>query len=146
MSVYVEETLASICGDPTRYDRFVSTVDSRLVRLVIVPLLLFAAFSGGAFALAELHFAKPGLPKTGGKVTLGDPYRGETVFSQKCASCHGVGGAGGGIGPKLTGLPLSLAAAKAQIDNGDSVMPASLVTGGPERDVLAYLATVLAPP
>jgi len=74
------------------------------------------------------------------------PYRGETVFSQKCASCHGAGGAGGGIGPKLIGDPLSLAAAKAQIDNGGSVMPASLVRGGQERDVLAYLATVLAPP
>jgi len=41
---------------------------------------------------------------------------------------------------------LSLAAAKAQIDNGGSGMPASLARGGQERDVLAYLATVLAPP
>jgi mono/diheme cytochrome c family protein len=118
----------------------------RLVRLVVIPLVLFAVFSGAAFALAELHFAKPGVPKVAGNVALGDPYRGDTVFSQKCASCHGRAGAGGGTGPKRAGLPITLAQAKAQIDNGGTTMPASLVKGQQEKDVLAYLATILATP
>jgi mono/diheme cytochrome c family protein len=113
---------------------------------VIVPLVLFAAFSGAAFALAKLHFAKPGVPHANGPVALGDSYRGETLFSQNCASCHGAGGAGGGIGPKLAGAPITLAAAKAQIESGGGTMPASLVKGQQEKDVLAYLATILASP
>src|SRR5579862_9702601 len=79
---------------------------------------VFLAVSGCVFALAKLHPARPGLPKVaaGTKVRLGDYYRGQTAFSQKCAACHGVDGKGGGIGPKLVGLALPLAAAKAQID------------------------------
>jgi mono/diheme cytochrome c family protein len=117
----------------------------RLLRLVVVPAILFAAFAGTAFALAELHLAKPGAPKQSGSVQLGDPYRGETIFSQKCASCHGQGGSGG-IGPRLIGDSISLAAAKVQIDQGGGTMPAGLVTGQQEKDVLAYLAGIMAVP
>ena len=118
------------------------------MRLVVVPLVLFAALAGATFALARLHLAKPGVPKAsaGAQVELGDVYRGEVVFSQTCSSCHGAGGKGGGIGPRLIGRPLSLAGAKTQIDNGGSVMPAGLVTGRKEQDVLAYLATILGAP
>jgi mono/diheme cytochrome c family protein len=114
--------------------------------LIIVPLVLFGTFAGTAFALAKLHLAEPGLPSVSGGVKLGDQYRGQTIFGQKCGSCHGQGGAGGSIGPKLAGVPLSLALAKSQIDNGGSVMPAHLVSGSQERDVLAYLATILKSP
>ena len=117
----------------------------RLIRLVIVPACLFLAFAGGAFALAKLHLAKPGTPKASGAVKLGDPYRGETVFTQRCAGCHGAGGKGGS-GPTLAGTRISIAAAKAQIDNGGSVMPAGLVAGRNEQDVLAYLNTILTKP
>ncbi|MDX6513855.1 MAG: cytochrome [Gaiellaceae bacterium] len=114
-------------------------------RLVLVPLVLFLAFSGTAFALAQLHPAKPGQPKVaGGNIALGDAYNGETVFQQSCASCHGAGGKGGGVGPPLAGAQISVAAARAQIENGGSVMPGGLVKGQDERDVLAYLASILA--
>lgn len=118
----------------------------RFLRLVVVPTVLFAIFAGTALALAELHLAKPGLPKTGGKVQLGDSYRGETIFSTTCASCHGQGGKGGGIGPKLAGAAIPLSAVKAQIDNGGGAMPAGLVKGQDEQDVLAYLAGIVASP
>jgi mono/diheme cytochrome c family protein len=59
----------------------------------------------------------------GAKVVLGDFYRGQTSFSQKCAACHGQDGKGGPVGPKLDGLTLSLPAAQAQIDNGGATMP-----------------------
>ena len=110
---------------------------------MLVPALLFVVSSASAFTLAKLHLAKPGLPKSG-SVKLGDFYQGETVFSTSCSSCHGDK-AQGGIGPKLAGAPISLAAAKAQIDNGGGAMPANLVQGREEEDVLAYLSTIFAP-
>jgi mono/diheme cytochrome c family protein len=112
-------------------------------RLVLVPVALFCLVSGGVFGLAKLHLARPGVPKSSGAIKLGDFYRGETVFSQHCAACHGQGGVGGSIGKKLVGDPISLEKAVAQIDGGGSVMPAGLVKGKDERDVLAYLATIL---
>jgi cytochrome c551 len=111
------------------------------VRLVVVPTVVFAAFAGTAFALAELHLAKPSA-NASGPVRLGDRYRGETLFQGTCASCHGDAGKGGGIGPKLAGAKISLAAAKAQIDEGGGAMPAGLVKGKDEQDVLAYLSTI----
>jgi mono/diheme cytochrome c family protein len=141
-SEYVEFTLAStgIDADPTGYDRRVSRPWRRLV---LVPAILFVVVSTSAFTLAKLHLAKPGLPKSG-SVKLGDLYRGETVFSTSCSSCHGDS-AQGGIGPKLAGAHISLAAAKAQIDNGGATMPPKLVQGRQEEDVLAYLSTIFAP-
>ena len=154
-------------GEPTLYDRDVSSEGSglppespaavdaaerrrrrrRLLRLVGVPLILLATFWGAAFALAKLHLAKPGAPKAAaGSVALGDPYRGEVSFGQTCAPCHGAGGRGGGIGPRLQGDTITIAAVKAQIDSGGGAMPARLVTGKAEQDVLAYVATLIAPP
>ena len=114
-------------------------------RLVVVPLLLFVAISGGVFALAKLAPAKPEPPKVGSVtiVVRGDAARGRTVFAEKCASCHGAS-AEGGIGPKLAGAPLTVAAAKVRIDNGAGVMPAGLVEDADEADVLAYLDTIFA--
>jgi mono/diheme cytochrome c family protein len=113
--------------------------------------LLFAVFlgvSGSAFVLAKLHLARPGLPKAvpGQKVVLGDFYNGQTVFLKTCASCHGQNAQGSSIAPRLAGMPIALVTAMAQIDNGGSVMPAHLVSGRQERDVLAYLATILKTP
>jgi mono/diheme cytochrome c family protein len=130
--------------DPTPYNRAVSR--ERFLRLVVAPTVLFLVFAGTALALALLHPAKPGTPASSGSVKLGDPYRGETIFSTTCASCHGQGGKGGGIGPKLAGAAVSLAAAKAQIDEGGGAMPAGLVKGKQEEDVLAYLAGILKSP
>ena len=117
-------------------------MSSRRVRLLLVPAVLFVAFSASAFTLAKLHPAKPGVPASG-SVKLGDAYRGQTVFSTTCAACHGAN-AEGGVGPKLGGAQITVAAAKAQIDNGGGAMPANLVHGAQEQDLLAYLATIFA--
>ena len=117
----------------------------RIVRLVLLPLTILLVLSTATFALAKLHPAKrivsaaPG----GGSALVGDSYRGELAFEQTCASCHGAGGKGGGVGPRLEGNVIALAEAKAIIDSGRGVMPAGLVTGKVEQDVLAYLATIL---
>lgn len=118
-------------------------MSSRRARLLVIPAVLFVAVSASAFTLAKLHLAKPGLPKSG-SIRLGDAYRGQTVFSTTCAACHGSA-AQGGVGPKLAGAQISLAVAKAQIDNGGGAMPPKLVQGGQEADVLAYLATIFKP-
>lgn len=110
----------------------------------MLPLVLLLAVSGATYALAKWHPATPGLPKiSGSSVVLGDQYRGETVFQTSCAGCHGPNGKGGGIGPKLQGLPISIGAVKAQIDAGGGAMPAGIVKGTDEADVLAYVATIV---
>jgi mono/diheme cytochrome c family protein len=117
-------------------------------RLVVRPLALFLAVSTLVFGLAELHLAKPGVPKIalGSQVALGDQYRGETLFGQTCASCHGIGGKGGSVGPRLVGDQIGVARVKAQIDQGGGAMPPALISGQKERDVLAYVATLIAAP
>jgi len=118
------------------------------VRLLLVPLVLFIAFSGATFGLAKAHLAKPGTPKVaaGAKIAVGDVYRGQTVFSQSCAGCHGPDGKGGGVGPRLVGDPIPLAQVKAQIEAGGGAMPPNLVSGQKELDVLAFVATLIAAP
>ena len=116
--------------------------------LVVLPLVLFAGMVGATLLLAVLHLAQPGVPKAvaGSAIELGDSYRGETVFGQTCAGCHGELGEGGGVGPRLNGSPIPLALVKERIDGGKGVMPAGLLTGGPEQDVLAYVASIIAAP
>jgi cytochrome c551 len=110
------------------------------------PLAVFATVSLAAFGLAEWHVLKPGTPKAaaGSTVVLGDAYRGETVFQQNCAVCHGAGGKGGTAGPTLAGATIAVARVKAQIDAGGGAMPPGLVSGRDEQDVLAYVAAIVA--
>jgi mono/diheme cytochrome c family protein len=117
-------------------------------RLVVRPLALFVVVSALVFGLAKLHLAKPGVPKiaAGTQVRLGDQYRGETIFGQACASCHGVGGKGGSVGPRLVDDHIGLARVKAQIDQGGGAMPPAILSGQKERDVLAFVATLIAAP
>jgi mono/diheme cytochrome c family protein len=111
-------------------------------RLLVLPLVLLVAVAGATYALAKWHPARPG-NSASGPVKLGDQYRGATVFQQSCEGCHGANGSGG-VGPKLQGLPVTIARVKAQIDNGGGTMPAHLVTGSREEDVLAYVNTLIA--
>jgi mono/diheme cytochrome c family protein len=111
----------------------------------VLPLVLFVVVSAGVFTLAKLHLAKPATASGPQKLlTLGDAGRGRVVYRQKCAGCHGTQ-AQGGVGPRLAGADITTAQAQAQIDNGGGIMPARLVTGGSEADVLAYLRTLFTP-
>ena len=116
---------------------------SRRARLVAIPVILFAAVALGVYVLAELHPAKEEVASTPtGAPGAGEASRGETLFADKCASCHGEGGTGGGVGPTLAGSDVSLAEAQATIENGSGVMPADLVSGQDLNDVLAYLERI----
>jgi mono/diheme cytochrome c family protein len=115
----------------------------RTVRLVVVPALLLLSVSGLTFGLAQLHPAKPEA-SAAASVESGDPVRGEALYAEHCAGCHGEAGRNATVGPDLAGNPISLEDAQTQIETGSGVMPANLVEGQELEDVLAYLETILA--
>jgi mono/diheme cytochrome c family protein len=119
-------------------------MSSRTIRLVVVPAILFAVVSGTVFVLAQVHPAKDE-PSASASAPMGGggAASGEELFAQNCASCHGEGGAGGGIGPTLAGAEITLDEARSTIENGSGAMPADLVTSQDLEDVLAYLETIL---
>ena len=110
---------------------------SRRVRLLVVPAILLLLVSGAVFALAQWHPAKSEEKPV---ATAGPAQRGQQLFAERCARCHDTG-----VAPELAGREISLAAARAQIEDGGGGMPADLVTGEDLDDVLAYLETILAP-
>jgi mono/diheme cytochrome c family protein len=116
----------------------------RRVRLLVVPAILFAVVSGTVFVLAELHPAKDDGAAASAPTVQGHAADGEQLFAENCASCHGEGGTGGGVGPTLAGSQISLGEARSTIEDGSGVMPAGLVQGQDLEDVLAYLETIIA--
>jgi mono/diheme cytochrome c family protein len=108
-----------------------------MFRLIVVPAILLVAVSAAVFTLAEWHPAKSDEPT----IAAGSAaQRGQQLFAQRCARCHTTG-----VAPELSGSPISLAAARTQIENGGGGMPADLVTGRDLEDLLGYLETILEP-
>ena len=104
------------------------------------PLTVLVCVAGAVFALAEGHLLSPATPN-GGAATL---TPGAAVFATTCAGCHGQGGAGGGIGTRLAGSGISAALIQDRIEHGAGAMPAGLVKGTNEADVLAYVLGISA--
>ena len=110
------------------------------------PVTVLVCVAGAVFALSEGHLLAPATPSGGAAtITPGDAGRGAAVFATTCAGCHGEGGAGGGVGPRLVGSGLSAALIQDRIDHGAGTMPAGLVKGTTEADVLAYVIGLTAP-
>lgn len=112
-----------------------------------MPAILFVVVSATVFAFSKWHPAKrtsSRSPNVASVVT--DAFHGEQLFAENCATCHGEGGEGGGVGPRLAGSSIPVAVARSTIENGSGVMPAGVVTGQELEDVLAYLETILASP
>lgn len=111
------------------------------------PVTLLLCVAGAVFALAQGRFLSPSAPTGAGEaasIEPGDPYLGELEFVATCAGCHGDGGAGGGIGPRLAGAGLSAALIQSRIERGAGAMPSGLVEGKGEADVLAYVIGITA--
>jgi mono/diheme cytochrome c family protein len=108
------------------------------------PILVGAAVVAGTFALAQARVFEPKAPAASA-VTGGDVYRGEIVFERQCASCHGPGGEGGGVGPRLVAAGLDAATVTAAVQQGRGVMPPGLVSGGDEADVVTYVVSLSTP-
>jgi cytochrome c551 len=117
---------------------------SRRVRLIVLPAILFVVVSGTIFVLAQLHPAMEEASSSAPPPASGDAAHGQELFTENCASCHGDGGQGGGVGPPLAGNTITIADARSRIENGGGVMPGNLVSGQDLADVLAYLQTILA--
>jgi mono/diheme cytochrome c family protein len=118
----------------------------------IKPVILFLWVWAGALILAmaqpferEAAAPPPPPPPAAGGETVpaatGDAARGEALYQDNCSSCHGSSGEGG-IGPALAGSGLAGAQVRAMIDSGGGTMPAGLVSGQDEDDVVAYVESI----
>ena len=107
------------------------------------PVLVGAAIALGTFALAKAQIFEPSAAADG-PTAAGDAERGAVIFEQECAACHGPGGAGGS-GPALQGARLDATLVTARVRQGGGAMPAGLVTGQDEADVVAYVVSISAP-
>jgi mono/diheme cytochrome c family protein len=106
------------------------------------PIVVGAVVVVAVFALAQAEVFAPSAPA--GDVAAGDVERGETVFARECAGCHGAL-AEGGVGPALAGTGLDTATVAAVVEQGRGVMPAGLVTGQEQADVVAYVVSISSP-
>ena len=107
------------------------------------PVTALVCVSGAVFAVAQGQLLAPAAPATtAAAITPGNADSGKAVFAATCAGCHGDAGAGGGVGPKLAGAGLSAALVQERIDGGAGVMPAALVQGTREADVIAYVVSI----
>src|SRR5690349_9638441 len=76
-----------------------------------------------------------------------DLARGRSIYERECSACHGVGGAGGGIGPPLIQerRKHSFAAVQAIVLDPAPPMPKlypGRMTKGEVRDVSAYVESL----
>ena len=108
------------------------------------PVLVGAVVVAATFALAQLTVFEPAAPPAA-TLAGGDVYRGQVVFEQKCASCHGAGGEGGSIGPPLVDAGLGADEIAATIEQGRGVMPPALVSGEEQADAVAYVVAISRP-
>lgn len=108
------------------------------------PILIGGAVTIATFALAQAEIFAPSAP-AGGAAATGDFYRGETIFQRECAGCHGDQGKGGGVGPVLFETGLAATDVAVAVQQGRGVMPAGIVTGQEQADVVAYVFAISSP-
>jgi mono/diheme cytochrome c family protein len=106
---------------------------------VLVGLVIALA----VFALAKAQIFEPSADASAPTAT-GDAARGETVFETNCAGCHSMGGTGGS-GPALQGTGLEASFVTERVREGSGIMPAGLVSGQDEADVVAYVVSISNP-
>ncbi len=104
------------------------------------PLVVGGAVVVATFALAKTHVFSPSTTPT--STTVGDAARGAAIFERTCSGCHGPHGSGGSVGPTLAGAGLDAETVSATVEQGAGVMPAGLVSGQAEADVVAYVVSI----
>jgi mono/diheme cytochrome c family protein len=109
------------------------------------PVLVGGAVVVGVFALAQAQIFAPSTPAgASAPAAAGDAGRGATVFQEECSGCHGDAGQGG-VGPQLAGSGVDAAQVTAAVEQGRGIMPAGLVSGQDEADVVAYVVSISGP-
>lgn len=104
------------------------------------PLVVGSVIAVAVFVLADAQIFAPSASPAP-SASSGDAQHGKTVFATTCAGCHGMGGVGG-AGPRLIGTGLTAAAVSERVERGGGVMPAGLVNGQDEADVVAYVVAI----
>ena len=102
------------------------------------PILAGAVVVVAVFLLAQWPIFEASEP--GGEL-LGGAERGAVLFVDNCAGCHGQGGTGG-TGPVLADSGLDADRIVDAIEQGPGVMPAGIVTGQNQEDVVAYVEAI----
>jgi mono/diheme cytochrome c family protein len=103
------------------------------------PVLAGAIVVVAVFLLAQWPIFEP--ETSSEPVLLGGAERGEVLFAENCAGCHGRGGTGG-TGPALADSGLDEDEITSAIEQGRGIMPAGIVTGQNQADVVAYVASI----
>jgi mono/diheme cytochrome c family protein len=106
------------------------------------PVLVGAVIVVAVFVLGKARIFEPSTTTTVGS---GDPRAGAVVFASTCAGCHGMGGVGGTPGPRLVGTGLTAEQVTTRVEQGSGVMPAKLVSGADEANVVAYVVSISSP-
>ena len=106
------------------------------------PILVGAAIVVATFALAQAEVFAPSTSSDA--AVTGDVGRGEAVFGRECAGCHGDQGVGG-AGPALVDTGLDATEVAAAVQQGRGIMPAGIVTGQEQADVVAYVVSISSP-
>jgi ubiquinol-cytochrome c reductase cytochrome c subunit len=112
---------------------------------ILVLLLLGLVATGGLYSLLDPRAAQAAV------ASAGDVTSGRQLFLANCASCHGVNGLGGKVGPSLAGV--GAAAVDFQVGTGRMPLAGSAVPQAPQgKEVLftdqeianlgAYVATL----
>ena len=107
------------------------------------PVLVGSAVVIGTFALAQAQVFAPSAPANA--IAAGNASNGEVVFQRECAGCHGQEGRGGGVGPQLFGAGLDAGEVAGAVQQGRGVMPAGIVSGQEQADVVAYVVSISTP-
>jgi mono/diheme cytochrome c family protein len=107
------------------------------------PIVVGAVIVVAVFALAQAEVFAPSA-QVDSSSSIADPARGESVFAENCAGCHGAA-AEGGVGPALAGTGLDAAMVAAVVQQGRGVMPAGIVSGQEQADVVAYVVSISSP-
>ena len=106
------------------------------------PIVVGGAVVVVTFVLAQAQVFAPSPPAETGPA--GDPVRGADVFASECSGCHGDGGSGG-VGPALLRTGLDSVQVATVVRQGRGVMPAGIVSGRDQADVVAYVVSVSSP-
>ena len=80
-------------------------------------------------------------PSSESPVLLEGAARGAVLFGEQCAGCHGRGGTGG-TGPILADSGVDEDEVVAAIEQGPGIMPAGIVTGQNQEDVVEYILSI----
>jgi mono/diheme cytochrome c family protein len=80
-------------------------------------------------------------PETSEPVLIEGAARGAVLFGEQCAGCHGRGGTGG-TGPALADSGIDESKVVAAIEQGPGIMPAGIVTGQNQQDVVDYVLEI----